>query len=696
MGPFGSDSSSTKSNSNDTSECDFTESEVTSPISPQKEEKKEEQMVSNMDFVTKTIESTKMEYKNFYFLIVLVFLVPWLVKLFMAVYLGYALTYEKMNEKYVLENISSLYSQLQHIPNIIFNKFDTKYNKNLEKLYNAKFKFIQKPDKNLTEKHQKSDKTRKEKFINNVEQNNTDLDKEEFDENSKILKGKSDKKLTKKHQKSDKNEKEKFVRKFEQNDLNLDKEEIEENSKNIKEKSDKNNESNNDKNLVKNSFEKDDLKNNENRKSDKNEDIFIENVKKSDKSENSKNDGNQKGENQKISRDDFIPTLRTEFYNINFTLGEREIEKYIHKLSLYYKEILPLSDNFDIIDLNIQTGMKSFIFILIFFYIIFAFGVYKMEYFYRIGYESLFHFPLRYLEDLLKERDEPPPQKFPTNCVLELVIGTATNLINNVSPNLYNLTGCYPLDVIGRKYDEIFPIIENRKRENSEENRTFHMNFRKSKNFIEERNVVGRITRVILYDKYDDKNDIVNLLSQHIPHEIAKIYCEEGNISCCESQGYFMVCKYNNTEYNSSIEQVFKSIHNIMQCYSTVHLIGIEGSILRFVFRGSDRSVPLFFIRDLLNISVCNHHLDNFVVFCGSISSEIVIRDEEPYVFSFVSSQSKSESASFYVCNRSILFVDDCLHLCEEFSGEIIEGNHSLRGFQIKFEDLENVVCNIY
>ncbi|EAX86705.1 hypothetical protein TVAG_524380 [Trichomonas vaginalis G3] len=361
-------------------------------------------------------------------------------------------------------------------------------------------------------------------------------------------------------------------------------------------------------------------------------------------------------------------------------------ENLIQNISTYARSLIPIIDEIDAVNFNSVTGLFSWLIAVIIYLCLMTVGVYYFEKNVCDAFNSYFHFPIGFIDDLNKKIDNDVNNSLSDN-ILELTITNDSHLIFNLSSNCEKMLGVSPIEIIGQKYEEMFPM-------NAKNQRTFWA--KKNKKFIEKQVSFKKITRVILYDKYDDKNDIVNLLSQHIPHEIAKIYCEEGNISCCESQGYFMVCKYNNTEYNSSIEQVFKSIHNIMQCYSTVHLIGIEGSILRFVFRGSDRSVPLFFIRDLLNISVCNHHLDNFVVFCGSISSEIVIRDEEPYVFSFVSSQSKSESASFYVCNRSILFVDDCLHLCEEFSGEIIEGNHSLRGFQIKFEDLENVVCNIY
>lgn len=228
-------------------------------------------------------------------------------------------------------------------------------------------------------------------------------------------------------------------------------------------------------------------------------------------------------------------TLPRELY-INITvknISERIPDKYIHKLSHYSKMTIPYIEDTNRINSYSLTGWFAWSILAYELWILCIIAMYHMEKDLNLGFDSLFHFPRGYLDDLNKPKDAAPEEKLPSN-ILELVVSSNSRYINHISPNCEDLISIPDIDIIGKKYDEVFE-----KEDENSNIRLFKINPHKTKKFIESSFESGRVERIALLDEMSgatSNNTINHILQKHIPQQMAKLFCGN-NLKIQNKQG---------------------------------------------------------------------------------------------------------------------------------------------------------------
>lgn len=395
--------------------------------------------------------------------------------------------------------------------------------------------------------------------------------------------------------------------------------------------------------------------------------------------------------------------LPAEMYN-NYTVASYKSkfapEHLIQNISEYSRKLIPVLETADVMNSYSLTALTAWIIFAFAFWIIGSIGVYFFEMTISEGFDSLFHFPIGYLDNLEKPKDEPPEGKMPSN-FLEIIITSDSRTIFSISPNCEEILGMQAIDMIGRKYDEIFPLTPGSLRE-----RQFPLNPRKMKKFIESSFQTGRVIRVALYDTTSDnssKTTFVNNLSKFIPSQIARKLCEERLFPFQLPRGFIIIAIFDSSEFSTSVDNIFVSTHNLLQCYTTVHLLRCEGSCMHFIGSCTDRNVPVLFIRDLITHSKPSRRglnkdlpssLFSICVKRSKFSAELNLGDE-PFVSEIYEGSDTHVKAAFAVPQNTIFFINDCSKLLSEDEGKDIELIPGIRGSMFEFNEIDKVIDNL-
>ncbi|EAY18899.1 hypothetical protein TVAG_146420 [Trichomonas vaginalis G3] len=237
-----------------------------------------------------------------------------------------------------------------------------------------------------------------------------------------------------------------------------------------------------------------------------------------------------------------------------------------------------------------MTTLVSFCIVSTFIWFSTNIAVYKIESFIIRGFNSLFHFPLSYLDIINKPLDTSRHSSVPNNCI-EVIFDNETKLISDISENISEHIGISSIDVIGHKYEDIFTREE-------EGIVSFSINQKKSKKFIEDKIEDKLITRIALIpSKSDDLHDI-NISHQNLTIILNSIFHHQDFLDC-----FVVLIHFDSSTFNSCVDQIFFATHNILQCYGCCKLLNIEGSLVYFSIEDDDINAVYLFIRDMLNNS---------------------------------------------------------------------------------------------
>lgn len=357
----------------------------------------------------------------------------------------------------------------------------------------------------------------------------------------------------------------------------------------------------------------------------------------------------------------------------------KNTKKMIKQLSKHSRNLPNLVENADVVLSFSLTGWLSWSIFAYVLWIILGCAMYHIEQSLDEGYDSLFHFPTSYIDDIKQEKDSAP-QELSADNILEIIITTDTRYIYNVSPNCEQALQIQAIDLIGLKYDDIFVLNQNKLR-------VYNNSSKKNKKFIENIRVIGKITRIALYDVSTDnkpKSNIQNVLSKQISPQMAKIFTDNGFNRLSIKNAFVIIAIYDNSDLTHDVDNIFLTTYSLMQCYSTVNLVRIEGCSLYFVCEGLDNAIPLLFIRDLscaLNSKKQTNPLwRSIVLFRTDFNSQILMSDE-PFVSIDYPSIQKVISNCFKYYNQEIVVYD----------------NYNTQQFEImKFDDIEKIVSQLY
>ncbi|EAY15383.1 hypothetical protein TVAG_224590 [Trichomonas vaginalis G3] len=331
----------------------------------------------------------------------------------------------------------------------------------------------------------------------------------------------------------------------------------------------------------------------------------------------------------------------TSFYSIqvfneNYSfqgLTDRQYHYILQNLSHHCRMLMPDVQLMETVNFYNNNGYLSLLVYCNFTVFLSILCIYYLEIDMNNGYASLFHFPRGYIEDITKKPEEPPEEKLPSS-VLQITVHKTNGIITTVSDSCEEILMCSPIDLIGLKYDDIFTKDEKG-------NRVYSLK-RKPKTFIESKIVLGKIIRVALFDNNGSNNltTMTNTLSTKLPQKIAKVFLENSLSKLQIKQCSMMIIKFNTIEYNQSVEQIFLNLNNLIQIYSSVLLLRIEGSLIYLLIKTSNKSVPFLFIRDLLNNEKNVAYgkkektvnlIDSIVLMKTTVSADIFIKGE-PYI----------------------------------------------------------------
>ncbi|EAY01808.1 hypothetical protein TVAG_273190 [Trichomonas vaginalis G3] len=364
--------------------------------------------------------------------------------------------------------------------------------------------------------------------------------------------------------------------------------------------------------------------------------------------------------------------------------------------SFYIRELEDLLSSDDLVSVN-TLALNSTIIVGLILLIIALYMIYFLEYSVKLGYDSLFHFPVSYLEDLMKEKDQKPELKY-SDKVIEIVCDKESKIITNITMNCEDLLFTNPLDIIGKKYDNLFT------KDDENNIRIFRLNQKKKKKFLESEYDLKFTKKIALFDTENVvlKKNFIQNMSKFFQLNIAKEICEHGIFKYQIKNSYLAFIRFDSSESNISTEYLFKCVHDMIQFYSTVNLIRINGSHIIFLCRGNDLLIPSFLARDLISCMKKNKKLSGLIIssvliekidFRGEISSEYELHIKiDNHKFE------RLMKSSFCVEDNHVFLTDKCICLnnCDENQINNYILNTGVSGKIICFDDIDNILSSIY
>lgn len=395
-----------------------------------------------------------------------------------------------------------------------------------------------------------------------------------------------------------------------------------------------------------------------------------------------------------------LHNLPSEMYdkstNLTFVLSHEKSVELNQKLSIYNRGLMPFLEDSDKISYTSQTGLLAFTSASLLIWILITIGFSKVDQFIVDGFNSLFHFPVDYLDDLNKPRDNDEESKLPKN-IISLMITADSSIIANISQSCIELINIQPIDVIGRKYDEVFPPDKNGQR-------MFAINPKKVRKYTESRYQTGKLIRIALYDTSSDTSPqyaLLSRLTKCVPSQIAKFLCDNSMIRLHFDRAFIIVASVENYEFTNAVDQVFVSAYNLMQCYSSIYLLRVNGSCMYFLYGGSDINIPILFIRDLIAGSVVRNSnppatsLKNAVVMRTEFAADIETTNE-PYITIKYKRKKDMIKTVFSTNKEKVVFIDDCCNIKSKNCGEMREVQPGVNGYEVSFETIGNIVQELY
>lgn len=381
--------------------------------------------------------------------------------------------------------------------------------------------------------------------------------------------------------------------------------------------------------------------------------------------------------------------------NMPNTLSTANIEHLHHNLSFYFRSLEPFLEDTDKINSSSMIGLVSYSIITGLLWFLLNIAVFKVESFIMIGFDSLFHFPTGYVESLKKPLIDDDDCKLPNN-IIEVTLANESNYIIDVSHQSTELIGIEPIDMIGRKYDDVFQI-------NSDHERAFTISHKKVKKFIESIYSLTKITRIALYDNTSDnpsKNSLAIVLGKFIPSQIAAIFCNNGMKEIILEKAFIIIARFNSMEFNTPVDQIFFASKNLLQYYSSIYLLKCEGSLIYFLYTGHDRNVLLLFCRDFIaaskpsgrNRDVNQNALLNILVLKSKLSAVVDISNE-PYVSISYTHVNESRKAIFAQKAKTIFFVENSIHtMPENENSDVVNLIPGTSGKIVDFENIDHII----
>lgn len=341
-----------------------------------------------------------------------------------------------------------------------------------------------------------------------------------------------------------------------------------------------------------------------------------------------------------------IPINITQNVSKYMLYDEKKCLSVLHNISSHCRYLIADVEQIDTVNAYALTGYVAQALYDVVLFIIGMMVLVMIERQLNAGFEALFHFPLGYIEDITKPRDDPPEEKLPST-ILQITIQRSNGLIISVSNSCEDILMTEPINLIGLKYDEIFPIDDNGFRNYSLK--------RKPKKFIESVISYDRIVRIALLDIGTGQSNLVSLtssLASKIPQKVAKIFIENNLSPIIFKHSHVILIKFNASIYSSSVDQLFANINNLLQIYSSIFLLRCEGSVIHLFCNTPEMNITLLFLRDVISFTKSAglgkresyvNDVDCIVVSESIISSSIVA-DFEPYIDIEYSTRTKANA----------------------------------------------------
>lgn len=359
-------------------------------------------------------------------------------------------------------------------------------------------------------------------------------------------------------------------------------------------------------------------------------------------------------------------------------------------LSWYRRDLQLLLEDIDKINMTSQLSLMSTTVLTTFFWLLGMFAIYRVEQLTKMGFDSLFHFPFGYLDHVNKQKENPPEQKM-ISSILEVIVIKNSRLISCISTNCQEIVGLEPLEIIGRKFEEIFPEISGNLR-------CFTVSQKKQKKFIVSCYEQDHILRYALYDTSFDmqpKATLLIQLSNSMPNYYARKFCENGISRFEYKNSLIVIMRYSNNEFNPTVDNVFNVSNNVLQCYSDAKLLRCQGSLIYFIFKNSPIEIVLLFIRDLIHYSKPSSKfkaqiqspLVSFSISRLSISCTLDV-SFEPFLRFMNKEVSKQIGALFSLGRQQIFIANEAKSYPNAVKVKDVYGKI------ITFDDLENLISN--
>lgn len=369
-----------------------------------------------------------------------------------------------------------------------------------------------------------------------------------------------------------------------------------------------------------------------------------------------------------------IPEPWKDNKNFKFNNGNVSYDMIPHLLNQYLTQNKEISEMITEISIVPPNGSIAFVIYCILFFILCCIAAYHVDIKSSVGFDSLFHFPTGFVDDLNKPKDLPPKEIL-TNSVIDVKVDLNTGFINYISQNSMQILNIDPINLIGRKYEEYFV-------KDAENSRVFTTNSRRQKKFLECRYSSGHLINIALYNISVEQASVESIqksLSTYMPNNIAKNFCEKGITLYDMKDQFIIILKFDNEVFNSSIDYLFSVIHNNIQCYTTISMLRCEGSCIYFACDMTDPLIPLLFVRDMIENSKPPKNkpqikciVQSFVITNSDIRAKIHYVTE-PYISINYGKVKKNVPKVFSCPDNHVIIIGNSIQIPENFDKSILQ-----------------------
>lgn len=227
----------------------------------------------------------------------------------------------------------------------------------------------------------------------------------------------------------------------------------------------------------------------------------------------------------------------------------------------------------------------------------------------REGFNSIYHYPRWITKRQPKGNERIKKQlraeNMPSNAIIVTTIAE-TGEIYSVTENTKLIIHRTALDMIGRKFHKLFPVIDKEKRIREHllpDNKT-------TKTFKYRSKRVGDVYQTVMVEervpgqmkRSENVRNVTMRMVSFLPLYFAKLFCEEDQTNFEFHDSFVILLRIDPNLVLIKLDKLFNIANMLTQNYRHIHIFNMDGGTISFITeKDAGPLIPLLFIRDILS-----------------------------------------------------------------------------------------------